>query len=370
MSRYTDVYRLPDTGTPPPLPIVDWKRVKHSAPVPITGVYDGPEAPLPKCDVVVLTWTSAEWSALDHVFVNSQSTRKQSDREWEHAWHTYSRNAGGASTDNPGAPLWGLYRLVDIATTTAKTQRVMVFKCDAHLAHPPWLDGLARMVGQILDETGASWIWSIGTAGGSRLDIRLGDVVITNAAHIQLQKPDNKASKINNDTFKGKVFPASKLFSTVQEHLFFEMTTVVTHPVLERMLSELHIKDASAASLTLDSLVNEPLSPANLRQSRVLPMDDTPLLTTDYYYIASGTDAEKWAVLEMDDAVIAWVAEQKGRHYAFARNISDPLVPSTAHGKPIDESIRGDWSGLVYNNFGFYTSFNGALATWAAITAM
>lgn len=370
MSRYSDVYRAPDTGTPPPLPIVDWKRVGHSAPVVVTGVYDGPDAPLPKSDVVVLTWTSAEWSALDHVFVNSQSTRQLSDRAWEHAWHTYSRNASGAATDNPGAPLWGLYRLLDITTTTGKTLRVMVFKCDAHLAHPPWLDGLARMIGQILDETGASTIWSIGTAGGSRLDARLGDVVITNAAHIQLQKPYNTASAINNGTYTGKTFPSTKLFATVQAQLFFDMTTVVTHPMLENMLQQLHIKDAASASLTLDDLVNEPLSPSNLGQSRILPMEGTPLLTTDYYYIASGTDAAKWAVLEMDDAVIAWVAEQKGRQYAFARNISDPLVPATAKGQAIAEAIRGDWSGLVYTNFGFYSSFNGALATWAAVTAM
>lgn len=370
MSRYSDVYRLPNTGEPLALPAVDWKRIGHGSPVAVTGVYDGPNAPLPKADVAVLTWTSAEWSALDHVFINSSATRRQSDREWEHAWHSYSRNIPqGSGTDNPGAPLWGLYRLVDIRTTSKKTLRVLVFKCDAHLAHPPWLSGLAQMAGQILDETGAGWIWSIGTAGGSREDDRLGDVVITNAAHIELQKPDNKKSKINNQTFTGKAFPSTKLFATVQKNLFFDMATVVTSPVLENMVSQLHLKDKDSSSLTCDDLVNDPLSPKNLKQSRVLPMKDVPLLTTDFYYIASGSVSAKWAVLEMDDAVIAWVAEEKGRNYSFARNISDPIVPAKANGKAIPDAIRGDWSGMVYNNFGFYTSCNGALATWAALAA-
>jgi hypothetical protein len=29
--------------------------------------------------------------------------------------------------------------------------------------------------------------------------------------------------------------------------------------------------------------------------------------------------------------------------------------------------VRDRWSGLIYENFGLYTSFNGALATWSAI---
>jgi len=99
-------------------------------------------------------------------------------------------------------------------------------------------------------------------------------------------------------------------------------------------------------------------------------MDGDPLLTTDYYYIADGNSAAKYAVLEMDDAIIGYVAQQKGRSFAFSRNISDPIVPSKSKGKTIDPSIREDWSGEIYQRFGFYTSFNGALATWAALTAM
>jgi len=370
-NRLTDTYRTKDTGRPLPLPIIDWKRIGHSAPVPITGVYDGSSAPLPKADVAVMTWTSAEWNAFDHVFLNSSATRYPDDRSWEHAWHTYSRNIPkGMVTDNTSAPLWGLYRLVDIPTKSKKTLRVLLFKCDTHLAHPPYIQGLQQITQQILDETECTWIWSIGTAGGSRLTENLGDVVIANAGTIQLKLPQNLKSGLNNKTVKGKAFPSTKLFPTVQKHFFFDMATVVTWPVLESMLEQLHQKDPSSAKLTLGDLVNPPLDPKNLRQSRILPMDGDPLLTTDYYYIAQGNDAAKYAVLEMDDAVIAYVAQQKDRSFVFSRNISDPIVASKAKGKTIDPSIREDWSGEIYQRFGFYTSYNGALATWAGITAM
>jgi len=370
-NRFTDTYRVPNTGKPLPLPIIDWKRVGQTAPVPINGVYDGPGAPLPKADVVVITWTSAEWNAFDHVFLNSNATRYPDDREWESAWHQYSRGVpSGMTTDNTAAPLWGLYRVVDIQASKKKTLRVLLFKCDTHLAHPPYASGLEQITGQLIDETGCSWIWSIGTAGGSRETENLGDVIITNAGHIQLKLSENLSSGLNNKTVKGKAFPSTKLFPTVQKHLFFDMATVVTWPVLESMLQQLQQKDSGAKSLTLNELVNPPLNPGNLKQSKILPKDGQPLLTTDYYYIASGNDAAKWSVLEMDDAVIGYVAQQKGTSFCFSRNISDPIVPNKAKGKTIDDSIRGDWSGEIYQKFGFYTSFNGALATWAALTAM
>jgi hypothetical protein len=114
--------------------------------------------------------------------------------------------------------------------------------------------------------------------------------------------------------------------------------------------------------------VNEPLCPTELHTPKALPKKGVPLLTTDYYYIATGNDAAKYSVLEMDDAVVAQVCGSKKIDYAFVRNISDPIVPAKSKsGKEIPEPVRSDWSGAIYENFGLYSSFNGALITWAAI---
>jgi nucleoside phosphorylase len=371
MSRYSDVVQLPHSGEPLPLPVVDWARTGIPGPVPLAVTYSGPNTPLPRADVAVLTWTSAEWSALDHVFLNSVSTRRKTDRDWERSWYLYGLDASRESTDNAGAPLWGYYRMIELRTLKAAKLRVLLFKCDAHLAHPPWIQGLTQMVGQILKDAQPAWIYSIGTAGGTREDIRLGDVVITNAAHIQLKNPSNVAASINNQSFTcAGGLPSSELLAQAQEELFFRMSNVVSYPALTNAVSQLHVQAPDSAKFGLDDLLNSALRPEELHVSAARPMPGTPLLTTDFYYIASGTDATQWAVLEMDDAVIAAVAAQQGVKYAFCRNISDPLVPSvTAKGDLIPDAVRDRWSGLVYEDFGFYTSFNGAVATWAAIAA-
>ncbi|HYN86905.1 MAG TPA: hypothetical protein VER55_00175 [Ardenticatenaceae bacterium] len=371
MSRHTDVHAVPYSIEWPPLPIVDWQRVGQSAPRPVPVSYQDPSAPLPHADFVVLTWTSAEWSALDHVFLNSGSTRTKSARDWQRSWYLYSRNAPPPPSDSKTGPFWGYYQLVEIDAAQDQPLRVLLFKSNSHLAHPNWLQGLEDMLGDILQDVQPASIYSIGTAGGTREDVRLGDVAITNSAHIQLQKPDNAGSPINGQSFTcDGWFPATTLLQPAQEQLFFPMNSIVTYPALQNALAQLHGQVPDSANFTLDDLLNDALRPGALASSRALPMPGTPLLTTDYYYIATGADAAQWAVLEMDDAVIAYVAGQQGIRYAFVRNISDPLVPdTTSAGVTIPDEVRDRWSGLIYEDYGFYTSFNGALTTWAAIAA-
>jgi hypothetical protein len=350
-----------------PLPAVDWSKTGRTAPQPVSVAYDGPDAPLPPADVALLTWTSAEWSALDHVFLTSTQPGVRKSYDLGKDWHLYSRDVGTALTDNTGAPLWGYYQLVDIATTAGATTRVLLFKCDAHLAHPPWIEGLVQMVKQVLDDSQAKQIYSIGTAGGSRLDVRLGDVPLTNTAHILLQNKENAGVPIGGQTFTCDAFPEQDLLSAGAE-LMFPLSEVVTEESLEASLAKLKGIKPAVEPYALADLVNAPLDPANLGTPRPLPMKGTPLLTTDYFYIASGTDAEQYCFLEMDDAVIAYVAGQAGVDFSFVRNISDPIVPDTAaDGQPIPDEVRIDWGSEIYNDFGIYTSFNGAIVTWAAI---
>lgn len=371
MSRYSDVLVLPYGGEWSPLPVVDWQRIGQVAPAPVPITYQGSDAPLPKADIVVLTWTSAEWSAFDHVFLNSSTTRTKTSRDWQSNWYLYKRNAPPPAAGQSTSPLWGYYQLVEMNTAKGNKLRVLLFKCDSHLAHPPWFQGLADMVARILEDAQPAWIYSIGTAGGTRDDVRLGDTVVTNAAHIKLQNPENTGSPVNDQSFVcSDGFPSSDLFEAIQEQLYFSMNHVVTYPVLQNALAQLHQKVQDSAQFGLDDLLNAALRPEELQESRALPMQGTPLLTTDFYYIATGTDASQWAVLEMDDAVIAYVAAQQNVKYAFFRNISDPLVPNmTGGGETIPDDVRDQWSGLIYEDFGFYTSFNGAITSWATITA-
>ena len=52
---------------------------------------------MPLADIVVLTWTSAEWFALDRVFLNSsQAGDFTKDFDWRHNWLLYTRGLQGS----------------------------------------------------------------------------------------------------------------------------------------------------------------------------------------------------------------------------------------------------------------------------------
>ena len=63
----------------------------------------------------------------------------------------------------------------------------------------------------------------------------------------------------------------------------------------------------------------------------------------------------------MDDAVIGMVCEHK-TPFGFVRNVSDPVI----NGDP-PCPVQEAWAKYIYQQRGLYTSYNGALATWAAI---
>src|SRR5258708_473604 len=196
----------------------------------------------------------------------------------------------------------------------------------------------------------------------------------TNCAQLNLIRPQNSGDADNGDLFRCQTwFPATALIREVEDSLLYKMDQIVTNHALEELFREVQAKHPGAqvvSALTLADLVNDPINPANLGTPRVAPMEDVPLLTTDFYYIAGGDGDDVHSFLEMDDAVIAREAARMGVRYAFIRNVSDPVVGRLAKsGETIPDGVRADWSGLIYNRYGLHTSFNGALATWATIAS-
>jgi hypothetical protein len=225
------------------------------------------------------------------------------------------------------------------------------------------------MVGAILADAQPSRIYSIGTAGGANGTQRLGDVAITNSARIVLTLSENTSVNYNNQTFTcTDWFPNTDLVPQVQTDLFLPLSGIATQQKLQSVLQQTQNSSEGKAlkPFTLADLLNPALDPANLGSPKAVSFPGIPLLTTDTYYIAPSDTP--YAALEMDDAVIAYVAGQNNVHYAFVRNISDPLIPAeTPSGQEIPAAARKDWSSAIYDQFGLYTSFNGALAAWATI---
>ncbi len=370
-NRYEDAKPRPCKSPEklPPLPVIDWSAIGCEAPAHVDLGDPSKDDPLPKADIVVMTWTSAEWAALDHVFANSGKEQHLTVHTFRNEWH-YRAN----KEEIKGAyELWGYYRMVKIKSTDGTEYDVLLYKSSAHLSHPPYCKGLIEMVKLIIAEAKPDYLYTIGTAGGTSLSEKLGDTVITNAGHISIEKSQNKGCNLNNVNVACKDwFPSFDLVSKVEEKLLFKLSMIVTEEELEYMLCEtIHGSDGDPTwegTVTVADLVNEAIDPSNLDAPKGLNKKDVPLLTTDYYYIAHGDDSIQYSALEMDDAVVGFAAGEAGANYVFVRNISDPLVPDvTKGGKPINAELRKGWSGQIYKHFGMYTAMNGALLTWATI---
>jgi len=369
VSRFSDFrVQTPVKTQPSLLPPVDWTSIGAKAPTPVNVQYNGPKAPLPKAEVVMITWTDAEWSAMDHVFLHGSVQGESESTTLIHKWLQYSRSAPGGSSE--GGQLWGYYQLVDIHGKNGD-HRVLLLKSDAHLAHPPWISGLENMVKVVIADAQPKQIYSIGTAGGASVSQRLGDVAITNAGTLQLAISDNKSSGLSGKTFTSNWFPDLSLLPKV-ESLYFPLSRIATQAGLEAVLASAKRskqKEAEAlAPFSLSDLLNSAIDPANLGAPKAISFQNTPLLTTDTYYIAPADT--KYAALEMDDAVLNYAAGQAHTNFISVRNISDTLVPAeTPAHKPIPPGAREAWSSAVYDAYGMFTSYNGAIAAWATIAA-
>ena len=90
---------------------------------------------------------------------------------------------------------------------------------------------------------------------------------------------------------------------------------------------------------------------------------DASLLTTSTFVV--GTTAgnyQTYTSIEMDDAIIGEACASSGTAFGFVRNVSDP-VQSAA----LPAQVQGNWGSAVYDAYGFYTSYNGAVAAWAML---
>ena len=90
------IMALPEN--PDHLPAVDWKnlgapdsRIPHTE----TATNHQPDSPLPKADVVVMTWTLAEWAAMNQVLTNRRdplTPDQLHSHEWQEGWLSYQRD--------------------------------------------------------------------------------------------------------------------------------------------------------------------------------------------------------------------------------------------------------------------------------------
>jgi hypothetical protein len=371
MSRRADA--LLTASVPPApalLPAVDWASIGQTAPQPKALAARQASDPLPKADIVVITWTDAEWNALDHVFVNSGTSRASGLGSWSLDWLQYSRNTNGFTADKIGGALWGVFRVVTVIGATGP-KTVLLFHSNSHLQYQPYIAGLRAMVGNILADAQPAQLYSIGTAGGGALDQSLGDAVVTNSAQLLPGSGPNTSDPANGQTFTcNSWYPPTDLFGDAQK-IMFPLSQVATSQDLQTLFEQYSQKNKVGA-IKLSDLINAPLQPSNLAKPTIHSLPGLPLNTSCDFAMAPGAGSTTFAAYEEDDAAVGQAAQQARANYAFAfiRNVSDTVIADhTANGTAISTSLRGAWGDMLYDRYGLFTSFNGALATWAAIAA-
>ncbi|MGH8965140.1 MAG: hypothetical protein ACRDXB_07390, partial [Actinomycetes bacterium] len=100
-----------------------------------------------------------------------------------------------------------------------------------------------------------------------------------------------------------------------------------------------------------------------------------PMLTTDFFEFGTSKN-ELWKIgcgVEMGDAVLGMVIEelenagQPAPRWLVIRNASDPQINGDLPDKPRALNMQAHWAVWYYETYGYWTSVNSAIATWAMI---
>ena len=325
--------------------------------------------PLPKADIAVITWTSAEWDAMKYVFTYKAYADYDYSKE---VWQPYSRNFYtvyqdlwthsliGTATADPITPPsltsmeWGYSCLITIGAKT-----VLLLKSSMHMSTDGVTIPLRQFLRQIIEESGAKLVLTIGTAGGTQEDGYLGDVNITNQATFELTGTLENAP-FNKQTFKSDWKPNmdSKYMKAAQSLVSpVESLTVYVpgagYPV-----------ETTIKPYTRDPKITD--------FTDKLPLLTTNGFVTGYINVPEDHDYDKnylgddYCVVEEDDAIVGMtVGEYDGVQFGCVRNLSDGAVNYDLQGE-----LASTWPSTIYSSKGFDTAVNGAIVTWAAIAGM
>jgi hypothetical protein len=332
----------------PEIPPVDWTAVGQSAP----QLLSTPSGDLPKADAIVITWAEAEWAAMEHVFCNSGQKMSYSARD-EDSWSGWTKYTQGMPSVNnsQGWDYWGSYRLVKVGSKT-----VILFKSNTHLDFPGE-QYLQQMITRFVQNAKPQLIMSIGTAGGARTSDHLGTVNVVHAGtFFESGKPESLWPKYSNAWMANWNIVNQSGFKKL---LLAIPTTGSDLQGLCDQFNQYYKTSFSLSELNVNDLNMGDASPAinNLTGA------GTSLLTTDSFVVAtSAGNFNSYACVEMDDAVIAQVCASHNTAFVFVRNISDPVQNSVLPAKD-----QGNWGSAIYDTYGIYTSYNGAIAAWAIL---
>ena len=299
----------------------------------------GSNSPLPKADVLVVTWTVDEGHALSRVLTPGKDSRND--------YLSYTHNFAAISAKmRKDCPALEAKRLGAYWTTTIGTKSVVVFKSDSHMSQDgPQLPNI-DVWRQIIQEVEPSLVITTGTAGGIGTAFEVGDVVVSPVVRFDC------TAKFKNFKFDGQPIAAAH-YSTA--------AAKTTHFAAARSLFK-----ANAAQLPSD----------NTRLPKIFRVGPKALagsvVTTDFFGFDTSDNRYKLQglgdVSEMGDAVLGLVAADMGTsapRWLAIRNVSDPQIKADG----LTAKQQAAMAAQIYKGFGRWSSVCSAITCWASIAA-
>jgi len=311
---------------------VPWPKglAPETGPAP-SGNHD---SPLPRADVLLVTWTVDEGHALSRVLTPGEDSHND--------YFSYTHNFSSLSQKmRKGCPALEAKRLGAYWTTTIGKQSVVVFKSDSHMSQDgPELPNIDVWT-QIIDEVQPKLVITTGTAGGIGKDFEVGDVIVSPIVRFDC-----------TSKFKKEPFAQAHYQSTKPNRAYFRTAK--------------SLFKVNAAQLPKD----------NTRLPKIFQVAPTALdasvVTTDFFGFDTSDNHYKLQglgdVCEMGDAVLGLVASRMGENaprWLAIRNVSDPQIKSDG----LSLSQQAAIAAQIYKGFGRWSSVCSAIACWASVAA-
>ncbi|QCO00106.1 hypothetical protein D3093_33150 (plasmid) [Azospirillum argentinense] len=370
---------LADLGLP-------WPAGTAPIPVPLDLEPD-PDDRLPSADVLVVTWTVDEVTALADVFTPGF------DRK---SWYRYARlfQSHYKPLIRDGAPARRANRLGSYFQADVAGVRLLLYKSELHLNQ----DGIRTapgkatlpvkdMLRQLIDEVQPRLVITVGTAGATFPPDRvttvngmtcppheLGDVMITRGAKFRLSQ------EFANEAFAHMAYHSE--FSIPQTRLTAvnELLAVHAPKLREPGLGPPSTKYGWPTGGLVPGHTN---TPNLLIDGRDFPAFH-PMLSTDFFEFGTSTNGleQEGCGVEMGDAVLGMVVEEMKAEglpvpdWLVIRNASDPQIngklpdrndPSIHSAMRRKLDMQAHWAVWYYETYGYWTSVNSAIAVWAVV---
>ncbi len=288
---------------------------------------------LPSANVLVVTWTAAEFTALADVL-----TPNHPKEDWSCHTYNFSDYEPRLTEHSPAknAKCLGEFAMTEIHGTS-----VLCFHSELHLCTDGDPPPLVDLWGQIISEVSPDLVISTGTAGGIGADVSLGDVFVVSNAKFNCTQ-----------TFAEQAW-AQKRFAETPSPVPTGGT---------------HLAEAKQFLLVNSGQLN----PVAIHKPEVglggdVETADNPAFANTNDSLGVAKNDRLAHTVETDDATLplalAGPPAVRGQKWLSIRNVSDPQVDSTIG----NLEAQKQWAFNTYAKYGYWTTTGSAITCWGVI---